>query len=108
MEIQPCPQVGDLDVRPLPPDPFMERCKVALMNFKTYVHGAACATARNALAVVCSLYPTVKLEIVNTGFTDEMSDDDAEKLMEEVTELAFKLVEDLDLFDEKEQQNKNN
>ena len=102
------PPVGDLDVRPLPPDPFVERCKAALTNFKAYVQGAACAATGHALAVVRSPYPAVKLEIVDTSFANGTNDDDADKLAEEATETAFKLVEDLDLFGEKEQQNQNN
>jgi hypothetical protein len=38
------PPMGDLDVSPHPPDPFVERCKAALTNFRAYVHSAAIDT----------------------------------------------------------------
>lgn len=100
--------VGDLDDRPLPPNPFVERCKAALTNFRAYVHSAACTAAGHALAVVRSLYRAVRLEIIVTGFTNRTSDNDAEKLVEEATESAFKLAEDLDLFGDKEPNNGEN
>jgi len=78
------------------------------MNFRAYVHSAACTVAGHGLAVVWSLYLVMSLEVINTGFTDGTEGDDAERLTVEVTESAFKLVEDLDLFDDREQQNQIN
>lgn len=48
----PPPPVGDLNVNPLPPDHFVERCRATLVNFGTYVHSTTCTAARHALAVV--------------------------------------------------------
>ena len=63
------PLVGDLNINPLLPYPFVERCRASLANFRAYIHSVACTTAGHALAVVQSLYPTVSLEVVDTGFT---------------------------------------
>jgi len=48
----PPPPVGDLDMNPLPPDPFVERCRVALANFRVYIHSSACTAVGHALSVV--------------------------------------------------------
>ena len=79
-----------------------------MANFKTYVHNTVRATAGHALAVVRSLYPAVSLEVVDGGFTEGTEDAEAEWLMEEATESAFRLVEDLYIFYDKEQQNQDN
>jgi 5'-3' exonuclease len=62
------PPMGDLDVNPHLTNPFVERCKAALANFRTYMHSTAYATVGHALAVVRSLYPTVSLEVIDGGF----------------------------------------
>ena len=43
-------------------DIIMERCKSVLKNFKHYARGITCSATGHALAVVRSLYPSVKLE----------------------------------------------
>ena len=43
-------------------DIIVERCKSALENFKHYAHGIACSAVGHALAVVWSVYPSVKLK----------------------------------------------
>lgn len=48
----PPPPVGDLDEQPLPPDPFVERCKASWEQFKVYVQGTASYTIVHALSVV--------------------------------------------------------
>ena len=68
------PLVGDLDENPLPPDPFVERCKAAWANFRMYVHGVVCTAIGHALSVVRSLYPVVDLEIIDGQFTEGMED----------------------------------
>lgn len=98
------PPVGDLDVHPLPLDPFVERCKAALGNFRTYMHSTAYATTGHALAVVWSLSPAVSLEVIDGRFTEGTEDAEVELLAKEATESAFRLVEDLDIFGDKEQQ----
>jgi len=99
--------MGDLVVSPHSPEPFVERCKVALSNVRVYVHGVACTAPRHALAVVKSLYPTVSIEVIDGGFAEEMEDAEVEQITEEATESALKLIEDLDIFGDREQ-NKNN
>jgi len=69
------------------------------------VHNTTCAAAGHALAVVRSLYPAVSLEVVDGGFMEGTEDAEAEWLAEEAIESAFKLIEDLDIFYDKEQQN---
>jgi len=100
--------VGDLDKNPLPPDPFEERCRAAWANFRVHVHKAGCTVVGHALSVVRSLYPAVDLKIFDGGFTEGMEDMVADQLAEEATESAFKLIEDLEIFGDKKQQNQNN
>lgn len=102
------PLVGDLNINPFSPYLFVERCRVSLVNFRAYIHSVACTTAGHALVVVRSVYPMVSLDVVDTGFTARMKDDEAEQLMMEATKSSIRLVEDLDIFGDKEQQNQNN
>ena len=64
------PLDGDLDENPLSPDPFVERCRVAWVNFRVYVHSAACTAVGHALLIVKSLYPVVDLDIIDGGFAN--------------------------------------
>ena len=50
------------------PDIIVERCKSALENFKHYACGVACSIVGHALAVLQSVYPSVKLKRINGGF----------------------------------------
>ena len=79
-----------------------------MANFGTYVHSTACTAARHALAVVQSLYLAMSLEIIDGRFAEGTEDDKVEQLTEEAMESSFRLVEDLDIFGDKEQQNQNN
>lgn len=76
----------------------MERCKEALTRFKEFTHGIACSTAGHALVVVRSLYPSVKLEVVNMGFARGTTVARTDKLEEKVEESTIKLGDDLNLF----------
>lgn len=98
------PPIGDLDVNLLPPDPFLKRCRAALVNFRVYVHGAACTAIGHALSVVQSLYLVVDLKVIDGGFAKGTEDDVTDKLAEGEIESVFKLIEDLDIFGDKEQQ----
>ena len=60
------------------------------MNFRVYVHSMACTAIGHALSFI-------------EGTNDKVAD----PLMEEAIESAFKLIEDLDIFGDKEQQNQN-
>jgi len=102
------PPFGDLDENPLPPDPFVERCRTAWSNFRVCVHSAGCIAVGHALSVVRSLYLAVDLKIIDGGFAEGTEDKVADQLAENATESAFKLVEDLDVFGDTEQQNQNN
>lgn len=64
------PLVGDLNVNPLPMNPFVERCRAAMANFRAYVHGSACTATGHALAVVRSMYLAVSLEAIDTEFAE--------------------------------------
>lgn len=97
------PLVGDQDIQPLLPNPFVERCKAALVNFRTYVQSIACAVAGHALVVVRSVYPMASLEVIDGGFAKVMEDTEAEQLTKEATESAFRLFEDMGIFSDKEQ-----
>lgn len=50
----------------------------------------------------------MSLEIVDGGFAEGTEDDEVEQLTEEAMESSFRLIEDLDIFGDKEQQNQNN
>ena len=104
------PPAGGLDVVPLPPDPFVGRCREALTKFKAYVRGAACTAVGHALAVVRSLCTrtSVELAAIDTGLAKGTEDDDAVRLADEATGSALKLVDDLDLFGEDKNNNGEN
>ena len=52
----------------------------------------------HALVVVQSVYPSVKLKRIDGGFTQNLSDEQITTLEEEVSDLAIKLADDMDLF----------
>ena len=52
--------------------------------------------------MVRSLYPAVKLEVIDTSFARRTSDARVDELEEEASGSAIKLTEDLDLFGERE------
>ena len=52
----------------------------------------------HALVVVQSFYPSVKLEQIDGGFAQNLSDEQITVLEEEVSHSAIKLADDLDLF----------
>ena len=97
-EPQPC-TFGD---RPPNPNAIVDRCRRSLACFKEYTQGIACSAAGHALVVVRSLYPAVKVEVVDTGFARGTSDARVDELEEEASGSAIKLAEDLDLFGERE------
>ena len=76
----------------------MERCRSTLENVKHYACSIACFAVGHALVVVQSFYPSVKLERIDDGFAQNLSDEQITALEEEVSDLAIKLVDDLDLF----------
>ena len=90
------PQLPEPDRR-LQSNVIVERCRSALDNFKHYTHGVTYSTTGHALVVVRSFYPLVKLERIDGGFARNLSDEQITAL-EEVSDLAIKLVNDLDLF----------
>ena len=91
------PQLSGPD-RPLWSDVIVEISMLAPVNFKQYVCGVACSATGHALAVVRSVYPLVKLERIDDGFAQNLSDKQITALEEEVSELAIKLADDLVLF----------
>jgi len=78
-------------------DIIVERCKSALENFKHYARGITCSATGHALAVVRSVYPSVKLKRIDGGFARNLSDEQITAL-EEVSDLAIKLEDNMDLF----------
>ena len=83
-----------------PEDIVVEKCKSALEHFKQYAHGIACSSTGHALAVIRSVYPSVKLERIDSGYARNLSDKQITALEEEVSESAIKLASDLVLFDD--------
>ena len=55
-------------------DVIVERCRSALENFKHYARGIACSATGHALAVVRSVYPSMKLKQIYGGFNQNLSD----------------------------------
>ena len=80
------------------PNIFMVRCESALENFKHYACGIACSAMGHALVVVWSIYPSVKLKRIDSGFARNLSDEQITALAEEVFDSAIKLADDMDLF----------
>ena len=89
------PQLPEPD-RPPQLDVIMERCKLALENFKYYACGVACSAVGHALAVVRSVYSSVKIEWIDGGFAQNLSDEQITALEEEVADSMIKLTDDLD------------
>ena len=52
----------------------------------------------HALAVVRSVYPSVKLKRIDDGFAQNLSDEPITALEEEVSNSAIKLANGMDLF----------
>ena len=90
------PQLPEPDRRPQS-DVIVERCRSVLENFKHYARGVACSAASHALVIVRSFYPSVKLGRIDGGFARNLSDEQITEL-EEVSDSAIKLADDLDLF----------
>jgi len=57
----------------------------------------------HALAVVWSFYPSVKLEQIDGGFAQNLSDEQI-TMLEEVSDSAIKLADNLDLFSDADPQ----
>lgn len=99
--IDPKPQ-EDQPHRPPRPDTIVDRCRVSFERFREFTRGITCSAAGHALAVVRSLYPSVRLEAIDIGFARGMSDARIDEHEEEASESAIKLAEDLNLFGERE------
>ena len=63
LEVAPQP-----DIRPLPPDIVIDRCKAAWENFKCFNHDATITTITHALAVVRSHYLAIDLQAIGARF----------------------------------------
>lgn len=88
--------------RPLRPDAIVERWAGSWGCSKQFTYGVACAAAGNALVVVRLLYPSIRMEVVNTGIARGLSDAQIVAMEQAVEESAMKLADDLDLFSERE------
>ena len=73
-----------------------------MTRFKEYTHGAACSDVGYALVVYRSLYPSVKLEVIDGRFARGTTTDWITVLEEEAMESTIKLVDDLNLFDDED------
>ena len=81
-------------------DIIIERCKTAWESFKGFNCDAVVSAAMHALAVVWSHYPATDLQAIGGGFTEGLSEAETQQLEDEVEEVAKKLANDIDLFDE--------
>jgi len=75
------PQLLKPDRRPQS-DVIVEGCRSALENFKHYACGIACFVVGHALAVFRSFYPSMKLERIDGGFAQNLSDEQITALEE--------------------------
>ena len=66
----------------------MERCRLAVENSKHYAHGIACSVVGHALVVVSLFYPSVKLERIDGGFAQNLSDRQITPQEEEVSDFG--------------------
>lgn len=101
------PEAGELDrqvtgQRYPSPERFIARCQSAMDCLKVYVCGVACAAAGQALAIVRSVYPSVRLDRSDRGFAQGTTDQQIETLVDEATDSAMKITDDLDLFSDAE------
>ena len=81
-------------------DTFIDRCKAAWENFKSFNRDAIVTTATHALAVVQSHYPTIDLQAIGAEFTEGLSEAETQQLEDEVEDAAKKLAGDINLFGE--------
>ena len=95
LEVAPQP-----DGRPPHPDTFIDRCKVAWENFKSFNHDTTITAVTHALALVRSHYPVVDLQAIGAGFAKGTSATEHQQLEDEVEDAAKKLAGDVDLFGE--------
>ena len=91
-----------LDGRPPRPDTFIDRCKVAWENFKSFNHDATVTAVTHALAVVWSHFPAIVLQAIGAGFTRGTEATEHQQLEDEVEDAVKKLAGNIDLFDETE------
>ena len=81
-------------------DTIIQRCKTTWENFKSFNHATILSVATHVLAVVRSHYPAIDLQAIGDGFTDGRSDAETQQLEDQVEDSAKKLVDDIDLFGE--------
>jgi hypothetical protein len=53
---------------------IMDRCRVSFECFREFTRSVTCSVAGHALAVVHSLYPSVRLDAIDIGFARGTSD----------------------------------
>jgi hypothetical protein len=85
-----------------PPRSILNRCQGAWEDFKGFTRCAANYIVIHTLAIVRSHYPSVKPEVIMTGFVRGTSAAKITKLEDEAEEAVAKLVGDVDLFGEGE------
>ena len=95
LEVAPQP-----DGRPPRPDTIIDRCKVAWENFKSINHDVTITAVTHALVVVWSHYLAIDLQAIGAGFTRGTGAMEHQQLEDEVEDAAKKLVGDIDLFGE--------
>ena len=95
LEVAPQP-----DIRPLPPDIVIDRCKAAWENFKCFNHDATITIITHALAVVWSHCLAIDLQVIGAEFARGIGAMEQQQLEDEVEDAAKKLASDVDLFGE--------
>ena len=96
----------DMEAAPQPddrsphPNTFIDKCKAAQENFKSYNHNATVTAVTHALAVVRSHYPAIDLQAIGAGFARGTGVMEHQQLEDEVEDTAKKLADDIDLFGE--------
>ena len=70
------------------------------MNFKSFNYDATITAITHALAVIWSHNPTIDLQAIGAGFARGMGAMEHQQLEDEVEDMAKKLADNVDLFDE--------
>ena len=97
VDLEVAPHLND---KPSCPDTFIDRCKAAWENFKSFNRDTTITAITHALAVVRSHYPAIDLQAIGARFARGMGAMEHQQLEDEVEDTAKKLAGNVDLFGE--------
>ena len=79
---------------------IMDQCQIVRSDFKEFTRSAAHGAVVLALVMLRSYYPSVKPKVIMTGFARAIDVQKTAKMEDEVEEAAARLVGDVGLFGE--------